>query len=331
MLAISLAIQLLCLAVSTWPRLAAILRRPKPGRWHSSAARSRAGRGRTTAISCHNNGDAARGALPGRPGGSSRSREMRWPIRPAGSPARGLGPQRRRRPVQRQAAGARGLHGGARDRGLDRVGQGPIGPARGRADRLALDQAADGPGRSRERTRPARRRPTAERWPRSWRARACRGRARPVPRRHRSCRRLAAEPRGPHRDRRLGEPAGVLACAVAGSGRRDARRCFDLLAAASPTTAAGGRRSPRLPSRSTRRWSLLALAKCETTGRGPRHDRPRPRFLIAEQRGRRELDRDDPAGRQRQLRQRISTAGWATLALLRNRPAPSRSGRDPKR
>ena len=124
---------------------------------------------------------------------------------------------------------------------------------------------------------------------------------RPVPRRHRPRRRLALEPGDSHDHRRLGVPAG---------GRRSPHRrpapfgtsgASSSCAGARATTAAGGLAPARPPSRSIRRSPSWHWRNA-TVARDPRHDRTRPGLPGRPATGRRELDRDDKAARQRQLR-----------------------------
>ena len=102
-------------------------------------------------------------------------------------------------------------------------------------------------------------------------------------------------------------------------------------AGARATTAAGGLASARLPSRSIRRWPCWRLAKCDQSpdvrgmiarGQG---------FLIAQQQEDGSwIETTRPSGNV-SYAQRISTTGWATLALLATREPSARDGADPKR
>ncbi len=123
----------------------------------------------------------------------------------------------------------------------------------------------------------------------------------------------------------------AIAAAPSLSTAERKERSIMLCAAASRTTAAGDLLRPRLQSRSTPHWSswpwpgpgtLPKSAACVALGRA---------FLVAQQRADGSwTETTRPAG-DVSYAQRISTSGWAVLALLETREQPKRSGRDPKR
>ena len=123
----------------------------------------------------------------------------------------------------------------------------------------------------------------------------------------------------------------LLARAVVAAGRANRyKRSLELLRGAKATTAAGGLRASSPPEPFDTALALLALAKCDKSpdirgmmSRGKR-------FLIAEQQADGSwIETTRPPGNV-SYAQRISTTGWATLALVETRRAAA-SGADVKR
>ena len=235
-------------------------------------------------FSCHNNGDAARALVSGVTRGLSRVPTRRladttgWLLRPAGWDHNGgdgpFSDKRLARVVFTAALATAIATGWVRDRSvLVRA-----------AERLVLDQAADGSWPLEERTTQARRRPTAVRWPRSWRARAWSRPTRP------GSGPPSSEPTAGSRAGRSLTVTDASVClmvvhgAAAGRRRRaTASGASSCCARASPTTAAGGLRSRRPPSRSTPRSFCSAWRNASARRRSARMIARGRGFLIAQQ------------------------------------------------
>ena len=127
------------------------------------------------------------------------------------------------------------------------------------------------------------------------------GRQRPVPRRHRARRRLALEPGDSHDRRRLGVPAGRRESSAPAGNAPHTGGASTCCARGQSNDGGWGPRTSSPPEPFDTALALLALAKCDQSARSPRHDRPRPGVPDRPATGRRKLDRDDPACRQRQL------------------------------
>ena len=270
-------------------------------------------------FSCHNNGDAARALLQAAQAGhgvpdDALADTTAWLQKPEGWDHNGGdGPfsDKRLARVAFTAALATAVSTGrVKDRKALVEGRRPararpgrrriLADRRRRRDRLAGDlrpAAGDVPG-PRE---PRRRRPG------------------PIPRRHRSRRRLAPETRSSQRDRCLGEPAGLRRRHTpAGPGQPES-----LPRAARRAQAQDGGWGPDAfspPEPFDTALALLALSKCEPTAPVKTMIARGRKFLISEQ-----LDDGSwtettrPPGNV-SYAERISTTGWATMALLATRP-----------